>query len=299
MTLLVYPEATPSSTDMPRQNAASRVLSVAVKVPQQANNTVVLDGWAAVFGVQDQEPTVRGQEVARMLGMLYHQVGIVRADLESRDFDRDAYVPVLDRVTNSLAMTSLGNQWNWVAQFYTPDVIAALRVFPGILPDEAVVEVDEIAQVQTYLGDLRQRVANGELPAEIKYFLIRQIELIDRALRDYAIRGVAAFQEASEQAGFEWLREGQVVAPYKDHAVVQEVGTLWPRVQTLVKRATLIGAFAGTLLGGVDKALHIAKDLRLLPGATQEAPVTFPVPTPPNPDAPIAEPPEIHPGLQT
>ena len=262
---------------MARENAASRILAIALKVPQQNTGLAVLDGWAAVFGVSLAD-SARGQEVARLLGLLNHQVEAVRTELEARGFDHDAYAGALGRVSNSLALTSLGSQWNWVTQQYSPEVIVALRLFPGILPDEESVEIDEMAQVRAYLAELRTRVVKGQLPSPVRAFLLRQISLIEDGLRDYIVRGVAALTAASEQAAFEWLREGHVVAIYKDNEIVQEVGTLWPRAQSFMKKAAVIGAFAGTLLGGIDKALHIARDLHLLPSAAVDGglPPTLP-----------------------
>src|SRR5258708_16030945 len=65
---------------MARENAASRILAIALKVPQQNTGLAVLDGWAVVFVFSLADPS-RGQEGSRLLGLLNHPGHAARAAL--------------------------------------------------------------------------------------------------------------------------------------------------------------------------------------------------------------------------
>jgi hypothetical protein len=99
-----------------------------------------------------------------------------------------------------------------VTQYYGEDVLAALRIFPALLPDESAILPAEISKIVEIIRNLRSKVEGSLLPERLRHFLLAQMSLLERSLRDYRIQGVTALRDASERAAVEWLRESEMVS---------------------------------------------------------------------------------------
>lgn len=265
---------------MPRQNAAARILDIAQQIRTRGDGDPVVDAWAAILGVSEAEATTRAHEVGRLLSLLHCEASAVRVGLQSTALEPIAYASTLDRVSASYGLTILGARWNSVTQYYGEDVLAALRIFPALLPDESAILPDEISKIVEMIRNLRSKVEGSSLPERLRDFLLAQVSLLERSIRDYRIQGVTALRDASERAAVEWLRESEMVSQYKDEPAVREVASIWPKVQTVVKNAMFVGTFVGAVLGGLDKSLSVAEKLHLLPERTSPAP-SVPLALPP------------------
>jgi hypothetical protein len=255
---------------MPKSNAAARLYTVTRGVHGIDANTLALDGWAVLLNVTTEESVERSLEIVRLLSFLYEQVETVERELKRKGFDNEAYVPTLANVRASLAITALGGIWGNIRSYYTPEVLTALKIYPGILSEEDELEHDDLDAILSQIEVLRQRVEASDLPQQVKDFLYTQLELVSKAVREYPVRGTVAFREASDTAAYEWLKNYSEMLPYKDAPEVQEVGQVWSKLARTVKNAVVIGGFATAFLGGVDTALDVAEKLHLLPPAVEQ-----------------------------
>ena len=154
----------------------------------------------------------------------------------------------------------------------TAEVLSVLEMCTELLPDgEPMLTAQELEEVAMMLAGTRAEVEAAGFPPDVTAFLLRQLDLMAQALREYPLRGAAAFREASDTAAAAWAAHAETLAPYASAPIVQRVRLSWKTVDKRLKRVALIGAAAKILLGGAGLVLGAGHTLeRLPPGSALE-----------------------------
>jgi hypothetical protein len=145
---------------------------------------------------------------------------------------------------------------------------------PESIPEsEPRISAQDLADILQQVGRWDEAVRSGELPDRTKAFLVHQLDLIRRAVRDYAISGAAAFREAAQDAAMAWANEGEVVEPYAEAEEVKAVRGLWSEIQRRAEPVVILWALTRFILLDAPAALERMREWHILPPApTQTSP---------------------------
>jgi hypothetical protein len=125
------------------------------------------------------------------------------------------------------------------------------------LPDDgAPVTQTELSDLRHAVEELRNEVQLSALPSEVKKFVLEQLEIITRAIRDYPLAGVKAFKTAVREAIFNAGEHSEVIAEYKDTHVMASLRQIQERAVKYAKYAIEVSKFVGAL----DSLYHHLQD---------------------------------------
>lgn len=247
-------------------NAAGRLGTLLESAEHdRATNEVAVDVWARLFKITGSAPQDRDAEVAHSLGLARRQLLQVRERLTEWHTDPRNY-RALDAAEQALSMRFLGSPWNVVKPHLdgkAAGILLALAPFLG--GDEPRLTDDALQAAHVLVEQLRETVNGSDLTPAVKHLLFRQLDLVDRALRDYEIQGAAAFREASDDAANLWLDQSETIAPVLTHPIVHEISALWAKLQQAVSDAELRGRFFRTAFGVTIGAALAAQSTGRLP----------------------------------
>jgi hypothetical protein len=249
---------------MGRNNAAGR-LHTLLKKASQVSGLSVPDGWCSVFQIPGGVEGPREREIARMLTLMHNELDDIRAELGRTDIDRDTYESTLNRISNALSLKLFTAGWDSVKQHLSPEAMGVFAFIVQVLPaDEEPLDEAELAELQKYVTSALAVLASGDLPEWAKQVLRTQYSIVLQALRDYPVRGAAAFRDASIRAVVEWEAHSDRMQTYADRPEVASVKELWPQIVKYGKRVALIHAFVAALLGTAKLGLDVVEEVRLL-----------------------------------
>lgn len=241
----------------------------AVQVESLAPHSAAVDGWGVVFGLGKPvtPPShARDAEVMRLLAIAHTEV----LRMENLLASQGVTIPrtVNEKLYGLLSPRALQNNWRDVLAQYTPDVVSSLEIFAQVLPQtDAVVPWGDLTEFAAQLRAFRESIRQGTLPENVKTFLLQQLDRIERALREYPIRGEAAFRDAADDIAGAWVSQPSEVQTNREaQADVQKVLTFWSAVAKWGRRVILVAKIATHLkvLGG-DLADGASVALALLP----------------------------------
>lgn len=251
-------------------NAAGRLLDLFDRAKRAEGNQAAVEVWATVLGVPGAG-TARDREVAHLLTLAGDQVVQLRAAAK-RAGAQNSYLHRVDQTEGFLSVLVLGANWDTQVKPQLTDAVSAiLETYAGMLPeDDERIPDEALHHAQTTVTTLRDEVGRADLPAAVKAFLLRQIALMERAIREYPLRGAPAFRDASDASAVDWAESAPTVAPYVDAPAVRNVKGLWERVDTWVTRGILYGHMAQLMWTGASPLLRVADAHHLLAPAVAE-----------------------------
>lgn len=185
---------------MSKYNSATRIYNILNQAVNQNREGRVIDTWAKVFNVNMPDSPKRSLAITRLVGILYEEVELAHELTKQTDLPPDLYEDVFFHVYNSLNIDILPNPWRDYANNLNPMVMRSL-MFVGQKLDheEDPIEEEVLNTLLEELDQLEKEVRDGDLPGEIKAFLLRHFLILRNAIRNYTILGKKSFRNAFSQ----------------------------------------------------------------------------------------------------
>ncbi len=182
-----------------RQNSAGRIESLIIRGDAVANLSA-LDGWAETFEIPAEiKGLERHNEVAKLLAALTHEIRLMDRQLMEAGVPEDLRRHYVEQLGQAASVSNLGNQWHNIRTNHLgAEVRLSLRWFKHILPEEVLsATVEDLAELETLLGELEEKIAMDGIPASLSAFVHKQVAAIRDALRQYPIGGPVALKRAT------------------------------------------------------------------------------------------------------
>jgi hypothetical protein len=197
----------------------------------------------------------------------------MRAGLVHRRTEPALYEKYLKQLEHIFSLQSFGGHWKNVLARLSSEVMAVLALLPELLPSEhdRALTQDEWDIIKHNLDEVRIVVDQSALPRRVIQFLSAQLELFQRALREYPIRGGISFQEASDVAAAQWLSKQPDIEQHIADPAVQRVASLWD-LRRFAKDLVLLGTLARLIFLDAPAMLNKTRGHPLLPTPTQQLP---------------------------
>ncbi len=165
---------------------------------QQTNRPSLL-GWQELFGLDESgwEEHALYQEVLRLMSLVHSQAALFESKM-SPQYTEALYRPVVNSVQAAVRARHIHGAWqkpknNLIK--HRRELEFAIEMLDG---EPAPPDDDRIGALLALLQSLRDRIEELNLSPEFEAFVLAQIALVERAIRDSAIIGVEAFSIAAD-----------------------------------------------------------------------------------------------------
>jgi len=244
-----------------KENSAFRLHRAVEKMVNQPHNISTTQVLLNVFGAQDsKDPWAQSEAVLRIGSLLFGELDSLIEQSRKLAFSDESRKDIIAAFSR-LSITGMLQQWqNNVPTFRAS--LTPLRIFGEGMPEDGErISNDELTDLQKATAALRQEVSQSELPSIVKAFVFEQLNIIDRAIRDYPIAGVKAFRTAAKDTAFSHLEHIEEVKEFGHSEPMTKLQSILSKVREWAR----IGGDVSKLLKDSDtiyqhgeKAIHAA-----------------------------------------
>lgn len=248
---------------MPKNNnSAFRIYKIMENVAATSNDRRMIDVWAEVLSVKQENTPKRNYEIVRKLGLLHDELQNARRAMQTTDFSVDLYERAFSHSEAVMQVEGLTNQINGYRGYLSPEYFVSLKFCAELLPhEEDAVDNDELSQLLNEVNELAQKIDNGELPQFVKEFVLRQISYIRQAISDYSIVGAKAFKQALDKSFVDCIENEAIVKEYKESEAIGALAKIW---QSAIRYGGPVIKYGGYIASGVkliEAGIKIAEHL--------------------------------------
>ena len=219
------------------------------------NKTVARSAWAAALGLDEEEEL---PELLAQFGVIVGMPTIVRQRIAElpNDEDRDLLASHLNKFEHVFSSCGLHKPVREYRRSVGAHQIESL-LHIGVALDrhgarELSIADDDLARLQAQVAELFDEVRQGDLDPDLRAFVLRHLERIERALRRVQVEGVQGLREALEVLAAEVIVE--------DHA--PDGG----RFREFLNNTVGIGAKLSRLASSILTLIHLGE---YAPGITE------------------------------
>ncbi|MBK8060524.1 MAG: hypothetical protein IPK33_22330 [Gemmatimonadetes bacterium] len=275
-----------------RNNPAGRLAALLDRLGEQFNqqDTYLLDAWRGVFGAGSSDPLgpkVDEHEIARLLQLALAELNQIERQVAQRNLGQ-RYTPHIAQVRDLLSLRllySVAKQVGAAAMGTPREVLHTLADF--LFESEASLTEEELTSASRAVAEMRKQLhedaLNNRVSTSVLSFFNNQLDVMDRAVRDYPIVGAGAFRNASLEAVIAVLTHPPVspVSPdVRDTRNELEPAWLWwdricawwrareAEAERKATRLVLIADLASHLIQGGTVALRVFEPPQMLPAAS-------------------------------
>jgi hypothetical protein len=222
-----------------KQNSAFRLLHFCRRMVEQTpGNQTTAQVLLRAFGEKGNSQTARQEtvQVARVISLLSSEVELMIGESNRLGFSESSRQPIVNAFER-FSISGLASQWQ-ASRLPFVNALPLLQIFAEGLGDEgALIAEPEIVSLSEAIGTLRLDVENSELPDDVKQFVYEQLNLIERAVRDYPLAGAKAFKTAMREAIFHQADHVEAVETLKKTKQMITFKAIWRKVCDLSKYA--------------------------------------------------------------
>ena len=233
-----------------RENSAFRLYRFIQRMVPQPDNMPTAQVLLNAFGIE-KTSSAREQNAifARVSFLLFTELELLVSELKRHDYSDEAINPItapFDR----LSAGGWAATWNHNKGGFAASLIALRPIAetPNLLTDDGVaVSKDELAALSKDIEALRQEVQISDLPETVKEFILRQLDIISDAMRDYPLAGVKAFKKAAETAIFHEAAHSEIVTQYSEKPQMTTLRAIQAKVVQVSKFSVEFAKFLAVI----------------------------------------------------
>jgi hypothetical protein len=233
-----------------RENSASRLYKFVLKMLAQPKTGPTSQALFRAFGFNETPSSQRTQSALLMLilNLLYVELDSLISQLKAHGYTDQSFAPVVQVFESRLILNAVFGSWESNhAAFSTAAPL--LLVFAESLPNDGeAASQEDLTELSSEISELRSSVLASDLPENVKRFVLAQLDIIERAVRDYPIAGTKAFKKAVEEGVFHDISHAEEVAEYE--AAPQM--TALKKIQNRAVRAAKFTVEFGKFLAGCE-----------------------------------------------
>ncbi|MGL6003154.1 MAG: hypothetical protein ACRCZ4_13870 [Plesiomonas sp.] len=219
-------------------NSAFRLKNVIDKTLNESDSKLILEVWATVFEIQDENQVRKAAIVGEKLRWLYHELELLRVQISLANLSESLYLKAFSHLELAISNMHLSGHWNHARQYLGSDVILALAFFVEILPNEEnQIQNESIEEIRNLLGELRNKLSDSTLPESLVTLIKHHIEIIENAISSYPIKGAKALIEAINIGWGEIIRAKEDIGEHKNKAEIKALASTWKKVNDVADAA--------------------------------------------------------------
>jgi hypothetical protein len=221
-----------------RINAAHRLDQILREAQSSPDAVSTVEVWTELFGITGPDAPTAAVEAVRMVGLLRDQMHEVRRKMRNTAVKPQRYEPAFENISNALDIQNLSALWRDRNAYLTAEVLAAVGWCADTLPaEEDVIDPEDLARFAEEVRMFGDRVAGSSLPDYVKSFVLRQVAIIEQAIREYPVVGARAFRRAYVECFADFTENQNTYLEHQDEEEMQELRGFWSQIQTYAQKA--------------------------------------------------------------
>lgn len=192
-----------------------RHMEKAVEVGQRDRGQILaLRGWSLVFDVQEDDAPLTIRRLGELFG-LFHES---RSAIMKLDIDHEHYLAWIEPVSKPFLEIGLNQPIRSFLSGFNGQSRGLMNICADQLSKaglEPLVDEGKIESLRLQLSNVREDITEAEITDELRVYLLRHLEIIDRALNDYLLHGYRALDYGLESSVGHEVLNRQVVYVHK------------------------------------------------------------------------------------
>ncbi|MEW6679070.1 MAG: hypothetical protein AB1421_14230, partial [Pseudomonadota bacterium] len=235
-----------STLSMPlHTNSASRLKALLSKALGESDGTQVMEVWARLFGIVEDNQNKKAALVSERLRWMYHETESISKQMKATGYSDHLYSGAIANIEHALSTMILPGSWNQAKQYIKRETILALDFCSEILPDEeSQISEEDISCIRNLVSELRELLQASELPTRLIDLIQHHIDLISRALDGYPISGAKTLREAARTGLGELIEIKEAVEASRTAPEISKLGETWKKVNSVADAALKIEKLA-------------------------------------------------------
>ncbi len=219
---------------MPKHiNSAYRVYEILKVACNITGNQPICSVFADVFGIPTDDARARILEATRLMGLFYAEVEDAHKRMKATDFSEDLYDNAFQAINSYMAITLIFNPWEG-QRHQICNVIHLLKFCSEVLPnEEQLVDSETLDQLGQLLNELNEKLKSTELPDYVRAFVVQQVAIIEKAIREYKIVGAKAFKSAVYEGAIHYMEHEEEVSEHTEKEEFSLLGRAWNKVKNV------------------------------------------------------------------
>jgi hypothetical protein len=194
-----------------RFNPASRVAHALEAAYDKSNDdTPVIEVWSTVFGIEGTNQHKKAREVNKALELVSDEIDLVSEQVDSGAAGApERYAEALRNARTVTGVIDFSPPFQQSKRSIRSQDLNLLGLISDLTPDEERVDDEALSDITEILEELRD-YAVEYLEGAFQAFILRQVRIIEEAIRRYPIIGVKAFNDGAN-ASFANLVQNQEI----------------------------------------------------------------------------------------
>jgi len=223
-----------------KNNPAGRLHDLLSAARNQNGKESARKAWAAVFGIEPDDTGALLKMLADLIDLVHEtKTSIQRLD----DVNHQLHLKPFKKIEALLSQLNLEAGWEHSkAQLDEPTLYGLQFSSDKLSRISGFTQIanDEISLLRKQLDDLVSSVVDSNLPQDVKFLLLRNLEAIRHALLAYRVRGIEGLQEEVERSlGSVMLHRDEIAASKNKPEERKVWETFFKLVEQLNKVVTL------------------------------------------------------------
>lgn len=235
-------------------NSASRVAAVLEAMLKQQSNTITLQAWSAISGIQVQKRRQQAFQVNRTLELLSNEIGLLTEQVNSGVAgapERNA--DALNSARRATDVLDLSPHFRQYRDHINGHHVNLLRILSDLTPDEERTDENALSETRLLIDELRDYAAEN-LMGEFREFVLRQVRIMEEAIRSYPVVGIRAFSEGAGASFADFVANQEIFQEAQD----EEAKT---RYKELVKKFFALAPERAAQIATIVNAVNTIKEL--------------------------------------
>ena len=242
-----------------KENSAFRLHRFFGRLVQQKVTSPTSDVLLLVFGAGNVK-AVRTQNavLAQVTSLLFAELDSLTEESTRLGFSDESRQPIV-AAFEMFSVRAMSQAWSQSIGLFQAS-LPVLRIFGEGLADEgSPISKDDLTGLENAIADLREEVKKTGIPEPVKQFVYQQLDIVERAIKEYPIAGINAFRTAAKDTLFSELEHPQEAKDFGETASASKLKAIIVRVREMSRVVVAFGRLLAAGNSVVENAEKIAQ----------------------------------------
>lgn len=180
-------------------NSAKRILNILISLQGKSHQTSAAQTWAGILGIDESIVNSDPYELNQKLTLIRDELNLVEKGMDNSKFSDELYMPYINQLKLLVSPNNLAAAWANYAQYINPETILSIKYCSEILDNEDTVDFKELSDLLIKIDEFRKSLNQTKLDEDTYQFILNQISIIEKAIKNYPITGNAAIKKAFKE----------------------------------------------------------------------------------------------------
>lgn len=242
-------------------NSAKRILNILISLQGKSPQTSTAQIWAGVLGLDERTVDSDPYELNQELTLIREELNIVEEEMKGTKFSEVLYKPYINQLKLVVTPNNLAAAWSNYKDNINPELILSIRYCSEILDDEEDVDFKELNDLLIKLDEFRKTLNKTKLGESTYRFILNQIGIIEKAIKNYPIIGNAAIKKAFNEGFVDIVDKSYDIDSINANENINEKKgffKMWENLKTIGKAVVEVDKIATALINLGNKGQSIA-----------------------------------------